>query len=440
MRPAFSASKQPSAREKARRKGGGADQLLTDQVLSLRTRLHDALALGLTKCDGHGAKRWHSNDAGIQSHALKAIAAFVGCLSNEMLKLPPIKDSVSDVLVSLEGILKTTNVSILIQAADVSLKLVSSLGNSIRQYPIVEFVSSLSCQLSAVQLPIAMPCTSAMSRILNILAMARASVQTEIWEALEKTNAVAGIVSALQSYTHNVHPLSYLTELISLLGIILWIWPSSRYHVWSNSNLMDKLAQYCNSTETAVAAKILKMYASIGLCGYGAMVVLTNEDLMTKISHFTGKSYPSLIRIEAFKLLQRSSKSRNVLITSHCPPIVEGIIDAMSDNDDKSLVVEGCRTALMLLCYPGNHHRFFWSNAIDEVLCKIVAGRCISSHQAHQILCYEELFNKDSKDIMNMHPFVWDILGYLAVHCNNEYLSARKQQNCFLQALISCAW
>uniref|UniRef100_A0A0A9DC20 Uncharacterized protein n=1 Tax=Arundo donax TaxID=35708 RepID=A0A0A9DC20_ARUDO len=127
-------------------------------------------------------------------------------------------------------------------------------------------------------------------------------------------------------------------------------------------------------------------------------------------------------------------------MTSHCEPIVQGIIKAMSDTNDKSLVTEGSRTALLALRYSGNHHRCFWSNAIDEVLFKIIAGSCISSHQARQILCHDELFNIDAKDVMNMHPYVWDILGYLAVHCNNEYLSARKGQNCFLQALISCAW
>jgi hypothetical protein len=47
------------------------------------------------RSDGHGAKKWQSADAGIQSHALKAMAAFVGCLSNEMLKLPPVKVNVN---------------------------------------------------------------------------------------------------------------------------------------------------------------------------------------------------------------------------------------------------------------------------------------------------------------------------------------------------------
>jgi hypothetical protein len=55
MRAAAAASK-AAGKEKSRRKGGGGgagggggEQLLTDQVLSLRARLHLALALGLAK-------------------------------------------------------------------------------------------------------------------------------------------------------------------------------------------------------------------------------------------------------------------------------------------------------------------------------------------------------------------------------------------------------
>uniref|UniRef100_A0A0A9DLA0 At1g04390 ARM repeat domain-containing protein n=1 Tax=Arundo donax TaxID=35708 RepID=A0A0A9DLA0_ARUDO len=125
-------------------------------------------------------------------------------------------------------------------------------------------VSSLSCHLSAGQIPIAISCASAVTCILSSLLTARASTQTEIWEALGKTNAVASIVSALQNYSHDAHPLSYMTEMISLLKVILWIWPSSRYHVWSNCNLMGKLAQYCLSTGKTVATKILNLYAALG--------------------------------------------------------------------------------------------------------------------------------------------------------------------------------
>jgi len=43
------------------------------------------------RSDGHGAKRWRSTDAGIQSHVLKAVAAFVGSLTNDALRLAPVK-------------------------------------------------------------------------------------------------------------------------------------------------------------------------------------------------------------------------------------------------------------------------------------------------------------------------------------------------------------
>uniref|UniRef100_A0A804PUA7 BTB domain-containing protein n=2 Tax=Zea mays TaxID=4577 RepID=A0A804PUA7_MAIZE len=444
MRPAFSASKpSPSGREKGRRKGASAaEQLLTGQAVPLRTRLHDALALGLTKSDGHGAKKWQSTDAGVQSHVLKSVGAFVGCLSNELLRLPPIKESISDILVALEGILKTENVSVLIQAADVSSKFFSTLGNSVRQYSVLEMVSCLSCHLSANQLRIALPCASALTCILNNQVTARASTQAEIWEALDKTNAVASVISTLQNYTEDVHPLNYLTEMISLLRSILWIWPSSRYHVWSNHNLMAKLAHYCLTAETTVSAKILKLYAALALCGNGAMVLLKNEELIIKTGNLMGKSHPTVTRIEALRLCQvflRSSRGCNWLMTAHGQPIVQGITNAMSEINEKTLVREGCRTALLALRYSGNHHRCFWFNAIDKILYKILCGSCNSSSHAHQTLCHGELFNIDSKDIMDIHPYVWDILGYLAVHCDNEHFSVGTCQNNFLQGLISCA-
>ena len=36
-------------------------------------------------------KKWQSTNAGMQSHVLKAVAAFGGSLSNETLRLAPLK-------------------------------------------------------------------------------------------------------------------------------------------------------------------------------------------------------------------------------------------------------------------------------------------------------------------------------------------------------------
>uniref|UniRef100_A0A0D9WT71 BTB domain-containing protein n=1 Tax=Leersia perrieri TaxID=77586 RepID=A0A0D9WT71_9ORYZ len=438
MRPA-SALKVPG-KEKSRRKGAGGEQLLSDQVLSLRARLHAALALGLAKSDG-GSKKWQSTDAGIQTHVLKAAAAFLGCLSNDMTRLPPIKESVSDILVALEGILQSKNVSVLIQATDVSLKLVSSVGNLARQYPVLQIVTCLSIQLSADQMPIAVSSASAMNCMLNTLATARGSILTEIWEALEKTDAVTCVISALQNYSHDVHPLNYLMEMLSLLRIILWIWPSSRYRVWSNCILMGKLAQYCVASEIDVAVRVLRLYAALALCGNGAMTLLKNEELMTKVGQLMGKSHPCTARIEALKFYQillRSSKGCDLLMAPHCQSFIEGMIDAMSTDDERLLITEGCRTALLILRYAGDHHQLFWSNAIDDVLYKILTSNCISSDKSHQILSHDELFSMVSTNFMDIHPFVWDILGNLAVHCKNEYLSIRKRQTSVLLALIHC--
>lgn len=189
------------------------------------------------------------------------------------------QESISDILIALEGILQSKNVSVLIQATDVSLKLVSSVGNLARQYPVLEIVTCLASQLSASQITIAVSSASTLNCILNTLATARSSIHAEIWEALEKTDAVTSVIGALQNYSPDVHPLNYLMEMMSLLRIILWIWPSSRYHVWSNCNLMGKLAQYCVASEMDVAVRVLKLYAALGT----PFLVITFFDLCIRI-------------------------------------------------------------------------------------------------------------------------------------------------------------
>lgn len=58
----------------------------------------------------------------------------------------------------------------------------------------------------------------------------------------------------------------------------------------------------------------------------------------------------------------------------HYQHIIEGTINAMSRDDERLLTIEGCRTALLVLRYAGDHHRLFWSHAIDDVLYKILSG------------------------------------------------------------------
>lgn len=119
------------------------------------------------------------------------------------------------------------------------------------------------------------------------------------------------------------------------------------------------------------------------------MVLLKNEELITKIGDLMGKSHPTVTRIEALKLCQvflRSSRVCVQLMTAHYQPIVQGITNAMSEIDEKTLVTEGCRTALLALRYSGNHHRCFWFNAIDEVLIRFLLGTA-TLHIVHIRFC-----------------------------------------------------
>ena len=51
-------------------------------------------------------------------------------------------------------------------------------------------------------------------------------------------------------------------------------------------------------------AYLKSCYCNSALCGNGAMILLKNEEFIPKICNLTGKSHPSVTRIEALKLFQ----------------------------------------------------------------------------------------------------------------------------------------
>ncbi|OAY77740.1 BTB/POZ domain-containing protein, partial [Ananas comosus] len=296
-------SSKARAREKKRELG--------DHVLALRHRLHHALSLGIkypsfsserSPSQGNRVKKWECTDAGIQSHVLKTMAAFISCLSSAPSQHPLIKDSISDMLVALDGILQSENERILSQAVDATQKLVSTIGNSVRQYPVLEVIFSLSRLLSLNQLRITTSCAIALNCILTNLGMVRGANHREIWEALEKTKTIRSIADALQKFVGGVQPIECFTAMTALLTTILWKWPSARYHVWSNNMLMVKVERFCGNPDSSIAISVLKLYSALALCGHGAMKLLERKELTAKVVQSLGKSHPISVRIEALKL------------------------------------------------------------------------------------------------------------------------------------------
>ncbi|WOL16223.1 BTB/POZ domain-containing protein [Canna indica] len=252
-------------------KGGkGKKPEISDHLLTVRRRLHDALSLGIKLSDGK-VKRWQSKDIDIQSHALKMMNAFLSCIPSNMLQHPLIQDSVLDMVVALGGILQSENNNILSLAADVSQKLVTTLGNTIHRYPVLDITVSLSHLLSSSQLPVAISSAIALNHILANLGPTRGKVVKEVWDALDKADSVGSVVCALQNYVGGTQPTEYFFVMITLLESILRKWPLSRYPVWSNRELMINLQRKCADSEISIAISALKLCSALGI---SSMVIL----------------------------------------------------------------------------------------------------------------------------------------------------------------------
>ncbi|RWW03712.1 hypothetical protein GW17_00033107 [Ensete ventricosum] len=354
-------------------------------------------------------------------------------------------------VIALGGILQSDNKRILDLAADVAQKLVTTLGNTIHRYPMSEVIIHLSCLLSLSELPVAISSAIALNRILTNLGPTRGKVLKEIWNALEKSNSVGNVICSLQNYEIVTQPIEYFLVMASLLESILRRWSLSRYPVWSNSKLMVILQDRCSQSEISISNAVLKLYSALALCGNVAVKLLENEDFLSMVVRSMGLSVPFSVRIEALRLCQclsRSGDACSMLNGSYCEPIIQGLVGAMGGwrsscskrvpSDQLPLVLEACRAAL-LTRWAGNHHSYFWKHEIDRVLLDILLGDCTVSYEAKVALSSDELVAIIYDNTADTRPFVWDILGNLAVHCKEEFLSKTKGALCYLDFLISCA-
>ncbi|XP_072954227.1 BTB/POZ domain-containing protein At1g04390 isoform X2 [Typha angustifolia] len=360
-------------------------------------------------------------------------------------------ESISDMLVALVGILQSENEGILSRAADLTVKLFCSIRTSISQYPMLEVIISLSRLLSLYQLPVATSCAIALNYILTHLGNLRSTIRKEIWEALDKNNTVGSLARALQDYVDGVYPLEYFTEMVALLRTILWWWPLSRYYIWNNNTLMDKLEGNCASANTLVVTGVLKLLSALALCGHGAMKLLESTDLLPRIVQIMGESHPVSVRVEALILCQhlmRSAKGCTRLTMLCCEPLVQGVTKAMGGwrssssrrvpADQMPLVIEACRTALMTR-WAGDHHHCFWVHEIDQILLNILIGNCASTYPMPPVFSSKELLAMVADNCSDTHPYVWDILGYLAANSEEDFHPRTTGEFCHLDILLSCA-
>lgn len=247
---------------KGSKSGGEKSKSLSNNVLTLRQRLIRALSLGI-KHDDKKRRKWQCNDVETQILAVRSMSAFVNCISSDLLQHPLVKDTISDMLVSLEGILESGNMTVLSTATDLTAKLVDLVGSSIVQYDIAELLLRLSHLFSSHRSLIALPCAIALNCILAKLRPWRVQRHKEIWEALVGTDVINTTVCALEDYISGIQPFEHFIEMASLLITILWSWPPSRYHVRNNANLISRLGSLCTNPDPSVATAVLQLYSAL---------------------------------------------------------------------------------------------------------------------------------------------------------------------------------
>ncbi|KAK1281086.1 BTB/POZ domain-containing protein [Acorus gramineus] len=353
-------------------------------------------------------------------------------------------------LVALEGILHSRNENILRTAADVTVKLFYFLGDSIAQYRTSDLILALSLLLSLQEKKIAVSCAAALTCIIKKVHVPDAD--KESWKILEETDAVNTIINAIQDYISGIQTLECFLEMASLLKIVLQRFPYSRYPVWSNTKLIDDLQDLCIKADPSIAIAVLQLCSALALCGDGAIKLLENgEHLLSLIVCCIENSQPRRVRIEAFILCQhimRSERLFSVLVKFQFLPIVQGIIGAMGGwrssscqkvpADQVPLVVEACRTALITR-WAGEHHSYFWKSSIDRILLDLLVGNRSKISRHAVPLPPKELMDVIYDDVSIIRPYIWDILGWLATHCDETFHPiVDGEENC-LDILISCA-
>lgn len=135
-----------------------------------------------------------------------------------------------------------------------------------------------------------------------------------------------------------------------------------------------------------------------------------------------------------------------------CDPFVKAIIDGMSGwtshsgkiaNDQMSLLLEACHLALISR-WAGEHHDCLWEHGIDRVLLKLLLHD-FQEEPSQQLLSLEEQLSiaregLKANFLLGLRPYVWDLLGWLAIHCREDFNP--NIQGCELRIgiLITCAW
>ncbi|KAF3438525.1 hypothetical protein FNV43_RR21287 [Rhamnella rubrinervis] len=437
------------------KRGADNNRSLGGRAQTARQRLNDAINLGTRSLEKHGRK-WQCTDIEIQRHVVHSISAFLDSVSGDARHHPLVKDSVADMVGAVAWILRCKNVNVLSMAADVTMKLVSIVPNSVLQSYLLDLVNPLSSLLPSHQIEVSISCATALNHILLNLSIKHEQV---VWEILKKTDSVSHVICNILDSFGGTRPAENFHQMATFLSTVLQCWHQSRFLVWSNSELMKALNNMLIDVEQDSHARmdILKLFSAIALCGNGTRKLLDNgEALVELMLQCMDRSQPHSVRKEGFRLAQCLTINEQKffkLISSCCEPFVKAIVCGMNNwslnsgkvaGDKISLLVEACHLALITY-WAGKHHKYFWKQGIDKVLLDLLLENSHSKlHQPflsseEQISIARECLNADY--LQGLRNYVWDILGWLAIHCEEGFNPEMhgNGKELYIDILITCA-
>ncbi|XP_023645948.1 BTB/POZ domain-containing protein At1g04390 [Capsella rubella] len=428
-------------------KGGNS----SGHINTLHQRLYHALNLGFRVCD-EKEKKWKCTDIEIQRHVVKSISAFLDCFSRATAHNRLIKDSISDIAGALVFILGCKNRAVVGLAVNVVIRLIRTVPSSILQSYSLDLVESLSPLLRCQQLEVCLACAVALNAILMNV---RETKEKEVWKILEDSKTVVSVVANLQNFSEGSMSVEWFQEMASLLNTIMLKLPQSRYSVWHNPALMSILESVSQKPDMDLRVATLKLYSSLALCGHGANELLDNgKPMLAMMINCIEESSPLNARIEGLKLAQRLATGNQEclkMINMCSESLVKAIVQTMGkwslssgklEHDQMSLLVEACKLALITR-WEGKHHFYFWKYQISEVLLRLVVENfqsqsldgCVS--QEEEISLAEKVLNANF--LPSLRSYVWDIIGFLAAHCEGEFDSILHGDELCLDFLVTCA-
>ncbi|MBA0603088.1 hypothetical protein Gorai_003247 [Gossypium raimondii] len=362
-----------------------------------------------------------------------------------------IQDSLADIVEALVWILHCKSEAIVGMAVNVVVKLVSS-NSSMMQLYLTDLINPLSSLLCSNNLEVATSCATALNMVLSNLSVKR---EKQVWEIVKEAKTLIQIIRIIREFPGGTQPIENFQEMVSLLYTILWRWPPSRYFVWKDTILIKVLEDSRIKSHLSTKVAVLKLYSALALCNKVAKELLGNgETILTMMVSCMDVSEPLAVRIEGFRLAQHlvADEQRCIKMTSLCSgPLIKAIIGGMrvwrlgsgkGVNDLVSLLDEACRLALITR-WPGEHHNHFWEQGIDKVLLDLLLENFDKQASEHPLTPQAQISiaqqGLDTNFLIALRPYIWEIFGWLAVHCRKDFRPSADRNELYIDMLITCA-